>query len=42
MQHRDRHHDTIEHPHAKILVSTHEHQVSLGDTNGEVVTVHPL
>ena len=33
MQHRDTRHDTIEHPHAKTLVSTLEHQVSSCDTN---------
>ena len=28
---------TIRHTHAKVLVSTLDHQVSLGDANGEVV-----
>ena len=30
-------HNTLEDTHAKILVSTLEHQLSQGDTNGEVV-----
>jgi hypothetical protein len=29
-------HNTIEHTHAKILVSALEHQVSLDDTYGEI------
>ena len=35
--HRPTPHNTIEHTHAKILVSALERQVSLGDTNDEVL-----
>ena len=36
-EHRHAPENIIEHTHATILVSAFEHQVSWGDTNGEVV-----